>query len=83
MRFCRSALAPRAAGVAARRRRKCLCAAHAHVHSACAAFAAGAQLAAHTQPALRSGFMAPARRLLRVSRRAIPDLTLTWLRCFC
>jgi hypothetical protein len=33
----------------------------AHVHSAHAAFfAAGVQLAAHTQPALRNGLMAPA-----------------------
>ena len=29
-------------------------------------FAAGAQLAAHTQPALWTGLMAPARRLLHV-----------------
>ena len=52
-----------------------VCAAPAHVHSAHAIFAAGAQLAAHTQPALRTGLMAPAWRLLHVSRRAIPDLT--------
>ena len=32
-------------------------------------FAAGAQLAAHTQSALRAGLMAPAWRLLHVSRR--------------
>ena len=32
-------------------------------------FAAGAQLAAHTQPVLRTSFMAPAWRLLHVSRR--------------
>jgi len=47
----------------------------AHVHSACTAFAAGAQLTAHTQPALRTGLMAPAWRLLHVSRRLILDLT--------
>ena len=38
-------------------------------------FAAGAQLAAHTQPALRTGLMAPAWRLLHVSRRVIFYLT--------
>ena len=47
----------------------------AHVHPAHAAFAIGAPLAAHTQPALRTGLMAPAWRLLHVSRREIPDLT--------
>ena len=56
-------------------REVCLCAAPAHVHSAREAFAAGEQLAAHTQPALRAGLMAPAWRLLDVSQRAIPDLT--------
>ena len=39
--------------------------------------AAGAQLAAHIQPALRTGLMAPAWRLLHVSRRVILDLTRT------
>ena len=38
-------------------------------------FAAGAQLAAHTQPALQTGLMAPALHLLYVSRRVILDLT--------
>jgi len=38
-------------------------------------FAAVAQLPAHTQPALRTGLMAPAWRLLHVSRRVILDLT--------
>ena len=38
-------------------------------------FAAGAHLAAHTQPALRTGLMAPAWRLLHVSRGVILDLT--------
>ena len=42
--------------------------------------AAEAQLAAHTQPALRTGLIAPAWRLLHVSRRVILDLTF-WL-CF-
>ena len=37
--------------------------------------AAEAQFAAHTQPALRTGLMAPAWRLLHVSRRVILDLT--------
>ena len=40
-------------------------------------FAAGAQLAAHTKPALRSGLMAPTWRLLHVPRRVTLDLT--WL----
>ena len=43
-------------------------------------FAAGAQLAAYTQPALRTGLMAPAWRLLHVSRRVILDLTKPRLR---
>ena len=59
-----------------RMRGKCICAAPAHVHLARAAFAAGAQLAAHIQPALRTGLMAPAWRLLHVSRRVIPDFDL-------
>jgi len=58
-----------------RMREKCLCAAPAYVHTARVAIASGAQLAAHTQPALRTGFMAPAWRLPHVSRRAVPDLT--------
>ena len=33
------------------------------------------KLSVHTQPALRTGLMAPACRLLHVFRRAIPDLT--------
>ena len=37
--------------------------------------AAGAPLVAYTQPALRTGLMAPARRLLRISRGVILDLT--------
>ena len=45
-------------------------------------FAAGAQLAAHIQAALRIGPMAPAWRLLHVSRRVIPDLTSASLECF-
>ena len=50
-----------------------LCAAPAHVHSARAAFAAGAQHVVHTQPALRTGLMTPAWRLLHVSWRIIHD----------
>ena len=56
-------------------RGKCI---HAHLRAytqPAQLFASGAQLAAHTQPALRTGLMAPAWRLLHVSRRAIPDLT--------
>ena len=37
----------------------------------------GEELAAHTQPALRTGLMAPAWRLLHVSRRVIPDFDLS------
>ena len=37
-------------------------------------FAAGAPLLAHTQPALRTGLMAPAWRLLHVFRNVIRDL---------
>ena len=37
-------------------------------------FAAGVQLTAHTQPALRAGLMAPAWRFLHVFRRVIPGL---------
>ena len=50
------------------------------MHRACArtsardAFAAGAQLAAPTQPALRTGLMAPVWRLLHVSRIVLIDL---------
>ena len=55
----------------------CLCAAPAHVHTARTAFAAGAQLVAYTQPALRTGLMAPA---WCISRRAILDLTPAWQR---
>ena len=50
-------------------------------HSHCAGnisdpgISAGEQLTAHTQPALRTGLMAPAWRLLHVSRRVILDLT--------
>jgi len=40
-------------------------------------FAAGEPLAAHTQPALRTGLMAPAWRLLHVSRPG--GQFLTWL----
>ena len=40
-------------------------------------FAAGASLAAHTQPALWTGFMAPAWRSLHVSRGKIPDFDLS------
>ena len=38
-------------------------------------FSAGAQLAANTQPTLRTGLMAPAWRLLHVPRGEILDLT--------
>ena len=41
-------------------------------------FAAGAKLAAHTQPALRTGPMAPTWRLLHVSRVVICDLATYW-----
>ena len=37
-------------------------------------FAAGVKLAAHTQPALRTGLVAPAWRLIHASRRVIFDL---------
>jgi len=43
---------------------------------------AGAQLPAHTQPALRTGLMAPAWRLLHVSRRVILDFFFWFLRAF-
>ena len=42
--------------------------------SPCSFFAAGEQLAANTQPALRTGLTAPAWRLLHVPRREVPDL---------
>ncbi len=77
----RAAPSPRCAGETGTRKppgmsEECLCAAPAHVHRARAVFfTAGAQLAAHTQPALRTGLMAPAWRLLHVSRRVILDLT--------
>ena len=38
-------------------------------------FSAGAQLEAHTQPALKTGLMAPAWRLLHVSWEEALDLT--------
>ena len=38
-------------------------------------FAAGAQLAAHTQPVPRTGPMSPAWRMLHAPQRAILDLT--------
>ena len=51
----------------------CLCAAPAHVNSPTQLFAAGEQLAAHTQPALRTGLVAPAWHLLHVFRRVTLD----------
>ena len=51
------------------------------VHEACTQpaqlCAAGAQLTAHTLPALQTGFMAPAWRLLHMSWRVILDLGVT------
>ena len=58
-----------------RSREKCLCTTPAHVHWPVQLFAAGSPLEAHTQPALRTGLMAPAWRLLHVSRRVTLDLT--------
>jgi len=43
-------------------------------------FAAGAQLPAHAQLALRTGLMAPAWPLLHASRRVIPDLAFSLAR---
>jgi len=42
-------------------------------------FAAGAKLAAHTKPALRTGLMAPASLLLHVSRGVVLDFDLLFL----
>ena len=56
---------------------KMLLRASAHVHPAHAALCCWSKLAAHTQPALRTGRMGPAWRLLHVSWRVIPDLTCT------